>query len=331
MTDKELYELCRKYGSAALEAKRKFAGLLPEVLRRRLYERKGFASIFEFAAKLAGMSRDHVSLVLNLEKKLEDKPVLLKALVSGEVSANKLVRVTSIATVENQEDLFHVVKNFSNRAVETFVRDVKREERAVLYEDDAVLFQYDLNKQDGLNKSFISPKSLHVQTSEVGSSRLNLNKDVEEKLFEMQEKGININEFLRNAFKKREEDLDEKKREIADEQAQKLKKNEKISEELNHEQRRILITKQDQKQNSAERYIPVSVKKVIREEHGTRCSYPGCVKQATTLHHTQRFALARVHDPHFIAPLCEAHHEIAHKIDVSFARKANGKTARLCT
>ena len=100
-TDQELYKLCCKYGAAALEARRKFAGLLPEILRRRLYEKKGFGSIYEFAAKLAGMSREQVQRVLQLERKFEDKPVLKELLVNGEESVNKLARVASIATPEN--------------------------------------------------------------------------------------------------------------------------------------------------------------------------------------------------------------------------------------
>ncbi|MFA6917617.1 MAG: hypothetical protein WC285_02145, partial [Candidatus Gracilibacteria bacterium] len=125
MTDKELYELCKKFGKETLEARRKFAGLLPEVFKRRLYEKKGFSSIFEFAAKLAGMSHEQVRLVLRLERKFEDKPVLQKELVEGEISANKLVRIASIATAENQEEIFEKAKILSNRAVEVFVRDVK--------------------------------------------------------------------------------------------------------------------------------------------------------------------------------------------------------------
>jgi hypothetical protein len=36
LSDKELYLICKKWGSAALEARRKFAGLLPEVYAREL-------------------------------------------------------------------------------------------------------------------------------------------------------------------------------------------------------------------------------------------------------------------------------------------------------
>ena len=105
LSDLELFHLCKKYGSQVLEARRKFAGLLPEVYSRRLYEKKGFSSVYEFAAKLAGMSHEQVQRVLQIEKRLEDKPDLKKVLVCGEVSVNKLARVVSIATVDNQQEL----------------------------------------------------------------------------------------------------------------------------------------------------------------------------------------------------------------------------------
>jgi uncharacterized protein YpbB len=54
MSDAKLYQLCQYYGAQALAARRKFVGLLPEVARRHLYLKKGFGSIREFAAKLAG-------------------------------------------------------------------------------------------------------------------------------------------------------------------------------------------------------------------------------------------------------------------------------------
>ena len=76
LTDKKLYELCEKYGASARLWRQKFIGLLPEVNRRRLYEKKGFSSIFEFAAKLCGLSAEQVRLTLNLEKRFENKPVL---------------------------------------------------------------------------------------------------------------------------------------------------------------------------------------------------------------------------------------------------------------
>ena len=322
MNDKKLYELCKKYGRASLTARRKFIGLLPEVYKRRLYEKKGFYSIFEFATRLAGVSHEQVRVALRLEERFDDKPVLRKALVEGEVSINKLSRIASIATNENEKELFEKTKLLSSRAIETFVRDVRNQSK--LEDSAAPLFGgkesicgvgegqlmvdsscvQDVQKsaknknQNGLSKPLIERKSLHVQ-------RLELDEDIENQLFEMQEKGIDINSFLRVALKKRKAKIEEKKQEIAEEQ--------------------IKLKNERAKQGKTPtKYCQIKVKKIIQEEHGTKCSYPGCFKPSKTLHHTQRFGLTGVHDPRFMAPLCEEHHEIAHKIDVRFVEKAMG-------
>lgn len=63
LTDQELYRKAKLYGKNALLWRRKFMGLLPEVERRRLYEKKGFGSVFEFSFKLAGLSEEQVRRV----------------------------------------------------------------------------------------------------------------------------------------------------------------------------------------------------------------------------------------------------------------------------
>lgn len=90
ITDENLFVLCRQYGEKARYFRQKFISLLPEINRRRLYEKKGFSSVFEFAAKLCGLSEEQVCVALSLEKNFEDKPLLKKLLVTGEVSINKL-------------------------------------------------------------------------------------------------------------------------------------------------------------------------------------------------------------------------------------------------
>jgi hypothetical protein len=90
---------------------RKFIGLLPEVYKRKLFEKKGFSSIFEFAAKLCGLSQEQVRLTLNLERRFEEMPTLKSMLENGEASINKLARIVSIATPENERELAANVKN----------------------------------------------------------------------------------------------------------------------------------------------------------------------------------------------------------------------------
>ena len=194
MTDKQLYALCKKWGAEALEARRKFAGLLPEVFRRRLFERRGFCSIYEFAAKLAGMSRDQVDMVLRLDRKFEDKPILREALVKGEVSPHKLIRVASIANAENQQKLFEKTRQLSKQAIDVFVKDYKN--------------------KNGLRKPVNEDNSLPGQ-------RIELSEKVNEKLLKLKEKGIDVDALLLELLEEREKLIQEEKEELAQEQQQK--------------------------------------------------------------------------------------------------------------
>lgn len=255
MTDQELYGKAKFYGKNALLWRQKFMGLLPEVERRRLHLSKGFGSIFEFAFKLAGLSEQQVRNALNLGKSFSDKPTLKALLENGEVSVNKLIRIQSIATPQNERELAEAVQVLPQRAVETLVRD-----------------------EHGLNKPQMELKSLHAQD-------LKLSGKVTEKLLELQEKGIDVSEVLLELLRKREEAIEAEKNAIPVEVAK-------------------------------SRYVPVRVKRLLSEEHGTKCSIQTCKRRAEELHHTQTFALSHRHDPHFLAPLCKDHHVIAHSINM---------------
>ncbi len=193
LTDKELYKLCRKYGENALMWRRKFTGLLPEVNRRRLYEKKGFGSIFEFAFKLAGLSEKQVRLALNLSERFKNKPALKGLLVNGNVSINKLTRVTSVTTTENESFWAEKVQQLSQSAIETLVKDVKNE------------------KQDALFKPQNERKSLRAQKL----GELDLEPEVLDELLVLQGKGIDVNQLLREFLEGRRLDITREKEEIS--------------------------------------------------------------------------------------------------------------------
>jgi len=296
ITDEKLYALCKKYGRQALLWRRKFIGLLPEVNRRRMFEQKGFSSIFEFAAKLCGLSAEQVSLALNLGKRFEDKPILKAMLERGEASINKLSRVVSIATAENEAELAAKVRVLPISALNVLVHDEKYAQTQVFGE------------VDGLPKPSFGSKSLYVQTANSGRSEVvvtalnfQIESDVKAELEELNSKGIDVNELLREMLKKRKEEIANKKAEIAREM---------------------------QVAGTNSRYIPAKIRKIIKEEHGKKCSIHTCHRPARVLHHTQRFALSQNHDPHFISPLCRDHHKIAHSIDLAFGDKMVACTNR---
>ncbi|MFA6917517.1 MAG: hypothetical protein WC285_01610 [Candidatus Gracilibacteria bacterium] len=335
LTDEKLYQLCQTYGERTRFWRQKFAGLLPEVFKRRLYEKKGFSSIFEFAAKLAGMSHEQVRLVLRLERKFEDKPVLQKALVEGEISANKLVRIASIATVQNQEEIFEKAKILSNRAVEVFVRDVKMcngnfgqnhgEIGTGISGETGSGIGDQNNCQAQASNGSVQPlfdsKSMHVHfQNKTNSTTLQLAPDVEKELLEMQEKGIDINTFLRKSLQKRKEEIEQEKTRLACEQEQQTQMEPlgRYARENQQSHAGKHPSEEPRRTRPITHYVPAKIKKIIKEEHGTKCSAPNCQRPAKILHHTARFALTQNHNPQFLAPLCEAHHEIAHKIDMRY-------------
>lgn len=280
LTDEKLFYLCQRYGENARLWRQKFLGLLPEVFKRKLYARKGFSSIFEFAAKLAGASEEQVSRVLNLEKKFQDKPDLYRALINGEVSVNKLRKIVSIATPENQKILLEQAKILSQKAVETLTRDEKMacSGRATRFDQQIPILQ-------GLQFQ------LQAQTSsEQGPI---LSPEVKTKLLELQQKGIDINELILSALKKREEEIANIKQKLADEQ----------------------------KGEATTRYIPIKIKQVLRQEYGTKCSAPNCQREAEQIHHELPFAMVKNHSPFSIKPLCREHHQIAHGFQLAYQRR----------
>lgn len=265
ISDEKLFELCRQYGRNALEWRRKFLGLLPEVAKRRLYEKHGFTSIFEFGFKLAGVSELQIRRILNMEEKFRDKKILHKMLINGEISANKLYKIAPIATVENQRVLAQQIKILPCKTLETLARDEKILAKSNLQID-------------------------HVVATNVQSSELKLSSEVQQRLFKLQKKGININELLTEFLDRREREVAEEKEEIA---------------------KKITV-------DPKTRHVPAKIQKIIKKEFGTKCAVPTCNKPAEHIHHTLPFALSQNHDPRYLMPLCKEHHVIAHSIDQKF-------------
>jgi len=293
MSDKELYALAKRFGEEALAARRKFGGLLPEVARRRLYEKKGYSCLYEFAAKLAGMSRDQVDTVFRLERKFEDKPALHAALIEGKISANKLVRIASIATTENQEELFQATRTLSKQAIDVFVKDYKSAQTP------------ELQNQNGLLEPLNEPKFLPGQTMTQPNNDFviinALSPEVKEKMKELMDNGININELLLQFFQQREQNITKEKEALSRQEKQK-------------EQEKAMIG------YPTSRHVPAKVELVIKAEYGTRCSEPGCNKPAAHIHHESLFSKYHSHDPMYLKPLCRGHHELRHAGQAKFDR-----------
>ena len=114
------------YGRNAREWTRKCVILLPEIERERVWEKKGFESIYVYAAKLAGMSRSCVDEALRVLKKIEDKPELRAVVEDRGVGAVR--PVATIATVETAEFWAEKVKSMSKHALEVYVHETREQQ-----------------------------------------------------------------------------------------------------------------------------------------------------------------------------------------------------------
>lgn len=141
---------------------------------------------------MGGVSREQVFLTLNLDQRLTPTPVLKQALLSGEVSINKLTRIVSIATPETQDFWINQSKLLSNRALETLIKDTK-----------------------GLHVQ----TSNHNKTKEIQkveqSDELQLSSKVKERLLALQNRGLDLSQMLEELLDKREQKIQEQKRSIA--------------------------------------------------------------------------------------------------------------------
>ena len=140
---------------------------------------------------------------------------------------------------------------------------------------------------------------------------LYLSPEVQQKLLELQQKGIDINDLLLEFLQKREQEIAERKEEISEQILRREEK--KFAKNHDGEYMTKLIT----------RYIPVAARRILHEEYGRKCSIKNCQKDAVQIHHMQRFFASQSHDPRYLAPLCKEHHELAHSADIAYCEIKN--------
>ena len=207
MTPQKLHKLFKKCGGLSLKFRQKCIGMLPEIFREKIHEHQGMG-IFEYAAKFAGLSHDQVMTVLRLDQKFQSMPALKPLLENGEVSIHKLARISSIVTDENQEELAQQVQMLSKNAVETLVRDMKNLQNSSSRESSG--------NQNGLQKHLFEQKFLPGQEL----AKLKISQNVLKKLLELQNMGINLDEFFEQALKKREQEIFAEKEQLSEQAEQ---------------------------------------------------------------------------------------------------------------
>ena len=124
MTTKELHKRFAECGKNIKKLMRECALMLPEIDRQKIWKKEGFGSIYEYAAKLANMSRYQVELALWTVRKIEHMPALLK--VAKEKGIHAVRPVANVATKETAKFWAEKAENLTKNALEVYVRETRK-------------------------------------------------------------------------------------------------------------------------------------------------------------------------------------------------------------
>lgn len=291
LSDKELYKKCQEYGLNAKVWLRKFEALLPEVMRRGLYKKRGFASIHEFAGKLAGMSHEKVNTVLRVAGHLEDKPALRALFEEGKVGYSKIQKVLSVVTSENEAQWAEKVVTLPQPALEVYVRE-----------------HGEINRVQSVLQNASQPEKVEQEWSTI-SFKVKPEMEFELRIIKQKlEKGrgqaLSFGEVLQELIKNYNEPQTHKIPENSEAVMDKTLETEHL--ELKQ------CTNEFAEFGIVTRHMPVAVQRFVMDRQKGYCAWIGCNKPPEIFHHTRRYALQKNHDPDFIVHLCEVHERIAH-------------------
>lgn len=333
---KQLYEKCRAVGMLALKSRREFIGLLPLVERRRAYLGRGLYSVYDFAAKLGGISRDIVTEVLRLDQQLEDFGVIRRLLYSGQVGWTKIRLVAGWITTENQDEWAGKLRSMSRASLEIYLRDIDRQQKNTfsLFDNPSVPLTFEkpmaqlyINEKTGEIKAENFPGEISEYDRETHSSQLTTSQPVskfEALTMERETFSFSLNRQLAAKMRLFRQKLEKERREM-------ITWEEVMAEFLKHVEGEIVthtnkpasnaVIKCEVEQNEASsavehlpahRYIPTAIRREVTARYNGLCVFQNCVQPAEIFHHTRRFSLVADHDPNFIKPLCKPHERIIH-------------------
>ena len=153
-TAKDLHREFVQLGRERNRITYKLLALLPKIYEEKIYEKQGYGNIYEYAARIAGLSPGVVQKTIKLEKKLKDKPHLQKAIETQGI--NKVGIVAGLATKENEKDLADKVTHMSKPALQEYSKEL-RGKVTVSWQvelDEEMMFMFlELKKKLGKNLS----------------------------------------------------------------------------------------------------------------------------------------------------------------------------------
>jgi hypothetical protein len=285
--DKVIHDQFSAYGRNAKAWMNKCILMLPMIEKERIWEKKNFSSIYEYTAKLAGMSRHKVDDSLRIIRRLEDKPSLMS--VASTKGLNAVRPVVTLATKETDSFWAGKAEKMSNNTLRVFAKDYKNENPQKL----GGLCSEESRDDPGYlgNNGLGEPKS-----SEKVQVLMKLDKKTAEALKQIKGDG-DWNDAIKKLLSLSEKELATERKKLEESQKQ-------LQKELKEEK--------PEKVTNCTRHRPTKITKFIKKRSKGVCEHPNCNKIARHIHHIEPFALKKEHDPDKLIHICEEHHQLIH-------------------
>jgi len=295
----------KQYGANAREWMRKCVLLLPDIERYRIWEQKRLGSIYEYAAKLAGMSHDTVNDGLRILKKTDDMPEIRRVIEMKGIGAVKPIE--NLLTKENAAFWAEKALAMSKHTLEVYVRELRKSE---LMERGGKLRHGEMSGSGVLENGSASTCGTHL----LDDGTLTCLGNLSEELFGRPGALENIGNEQQEAILIKKIVGMELEPEVI-EQLEKLKGqgdwNELMKQFLQMRTEHLERQKPEAVKTES-RHIPAKIQRYVFERTNGACAYPGCTKPMKIKHHTQRFGLEKIHDSDRLFGLCKGHERIAH-------------------
>ncbi len=258
------FVLCGKHAKDWIE---KCKQMLPKIDQLQIWKKKGFESIFHYAATFAGMSRWAVTDALRVMRKAQPFPEIKQLIQDKGVNAAR--PIVSIATPANAGFLAHKARVMGKNTLETYLKERQKQENGG---GDKLANRLEL----GTSTKSQPEKPLAMVAKMDG---MELDPDVAAELLKLKGQG-DWNSLMKELLELRWAKLEAEKPKPV---------------------------------KTDSRHIPTDIERWTVAKTRGQCGYPDCTKPYKILHHTQRWALEKIHDPDRIVPLCAAHERIAHQ------------------
>lgn len=275
----------------------KLLALLPQIYKLKIYEQEGYANIYDYAAKIAGLSSGVVSKAIKVDEKLKEMPQLREAIKTQGI--NKVAIIAGLATRENEKELAEKVINMSKPALQEYSKEM-RGKVTVSWQiemDEQMMFMLlKLKKQFGKNLS--NKECLRMVLEEVSG-------EADEKKQKNLEKKLRLQKLAKKQHKIPEEKLYEKSRS----QSQGKKQYKISTATTTATAGRAGQAKRKQSPKITRHVSAQKTRETLAPTKG-KCSHKNCHRPAEVIHHPDRFSENPNHNN--LKPLCKYHHEFAH-------------------